>query len=195
MGENVLLIDDEESVLKSVGAYFERLGAEVYRAASGEEGIATFERVRPDLLITDLHLPGISGLDVLERLVPQGASVILMTGQGDIETAVRAMQLGAEHFLTKPINLTHLGAAAARVWEKVRRRRETPGLPPRGPGAAGLEPPGNSPRCAKWSARSSCSRRASAPPSSWEARAVRGRVGWRAACTTSAPAAAGRSWK
>jgi|ERR1041384_6025026 DNA-binding NtrC family response regulator len=145
MGENVLLIDDEESVLKSVGAYFERLGAEVYRAASGEEGIATFERVRPDLLITDLHLPGISGLDVLERLVPQGASVILMTGQGDIETAVRAMQLGAEHFLTKPINLTHLGAAAARVWEKVRLRRENSRLRSRERGAGGLETLGESP--------------------------------------------------
>src|SRR5205807_9755456 len=53
-----------------------------------------------------------------------GASVILLTGHGDIETAVRAMQLGAENFLTKPVDMTHLVAATARVSEKVRLRRQ-----------------------------------------------------------------------
>src|SRR5438128_5126228 len=86
--------------------------------------MATFQRLRPDVVILDLHLPDVGGLEVLERLRPQGASVILLTGQGDIETAVRAMQLGAEHFLTKPVDMTHLAAAAARVAEKVRLRRQ-----------------------------------------------------------------------
>jgi len=75
-------------------------------------------------LILDLHLPGLGGLDVLERLRSQGGSVILLTDQGDIETAVRAMQLGAEHFVTKPVDLDHLAAATARVCDKVRLMRQ-----------------------------------------------------------------------
>src|SRR5213594_1792402 len=86
--------------------------------------MATFQRLRPDVVILDLHLPDVGGLEVLERLRPQGAAVILLTGQGDIETAVRAMQLGAEHFLTKPVDMNHLAAATARVAEKVRLTRQ-----------------------------------------------------------------------
>jgi two-component system response regulator HydG len=61
---------------------------------------------------------------VLERLRREGAAVILLTGQGDIETAVKAMQLGAENFLTKPVDMTLLAAAIARVAEKVRLSRQ-----------------------------------------------------------------------
>jgi len=124
MLDSVLLIDDDESVLRAIGAYLEKIGADVHREATGQAGIETFERVRPDVVILDLHLPDAGGLDVLERLKAQGASVILLTGHGDIDTAVRAMQLGAEHFLTKPVDMTHLAAAAARVSEKVRLRRQ-----------------------------------------------------------------------
>src|SRR2546425_2471560 len=124
MPDSVLLIDDDESVLRAIGAYLEKLGAEVHREATGQAGIETFERVRPDVVILDLHLPDAGGLEVLERLKTKGASVILLTGHGDIDTAVRAMQLGAEHFLTKPVDMTHLAAAAARVSEKVRLRRQ-----------------------------------------------------------------------
>src|SRR5216684_1432091 len=124
MPDSVLLIDDDDSVLRAIGAYLERIGAEVHREATGQAGIETFERVRPDVVILDLHLPDVGGLEVLERLKLQGASVIFLTGHGDIETAVRAMQLGAEHFLTKPVDMTHLAAAAARVSEKVRLRRQ-----------------------------------------------------------------------
>ena len=123
MAESLLLIDDDESVLHAIGDYFERLGYEVYREAAGEAGVATYDRVRPDVVILDLHLSDVEGLDLLEALRGKGAAVILLTGQGDIETAVRAMQLGAENFLTKPADMTHLAAATARVCEKVRLMR------------------------------------------------------------------------
>src|SRR3989442_14659523 len=124
VADTVLLIDDEPDVLRAVGAYLERTGAEVTRAVTAEEGMQAYERVRPDVVILDLHLPDAHGLDVLERLKGQGAAVILLTGNGDIETAVKAMQLGAENFLTKPVDMTHLAAAAARVAEKGRLRRQ-----------------------------------------------------------------------
>src|SRR5438067_13678129 len=107
--------------------------------------MATFQRLRPDVVILDLHLPDVGGLEVLERLRPQGAAVILLTGQGDIETAVRAMQLGAEHFLTKPVDMNHLAAATARVAEKVRLSRQNALLRAREHEDAGLESLGTSP--------------------------------------------------
>jgi len=124
MADTLLLVDDDASVLRAIGDYFERVGYEVWRDGTGEQAIDTFHRVRPDVVLLDLYLPDSSGLAVLERLRREGAAVILLTGQGDIETAVKAMQLGAENFLTKPVDMTHLAAAIARVAEKVRLSRQ-----------------------------------------------------------------------
>ena len=124
MADTLLLVDDDASVLRAIGDYFERVGYEVWRDGTGEQAIDTFHRVRPDVVLLDLHLPDASGLAVLERLRREGAAVILLTGQGDIETAVKAMQLGAENFLTKPVDMTLLAAAIARVAEKVRLSRQ-----------------------------------------------------------------------
>ena len=124
MADSLLLIDDDADVLRAVGDYFERIGFEVYRETSGERGLDTFARLRPDVVLLDLHLPDLGGLEVLERLRGAGAAVILLTRQGDIATAVRAMQLGAEHFLTKPVDMGHLAAATARVLEKVHLSRQ-----------------------------------------------------------------------
>jgi DNA-binding NtrC family response regulator len=123
MSESVLLIDDDVDVLRSIGAYFERLGYEVTRELSGEAGLATFDRLRPEVVILDLGLPGMDGMEVLEHMRQRGAAVILLTGQSDLETAVRAMQLGAENFLTKPVDMAHLAAATERVADKVRLKR------------------------------------------------------------------------
>jgi DNA-binding NtrC family response regulator len=124
MADTLLLVDDDESVLRAIGEYFERIGYEVWREGTGEQAIETFLLVRPDVVLLDLHLPDSSGLVVLERLRREGGAVILLTGQGDIETAVKAMQLGAENFLTKPVDMTHLAAAIARVAEKTRLTRQ-----------------------------------------------------------------------
>jgi DNA-binding NtrC family response regulator len=124
MSDTLLLVDDDVAVLRAIGEYFERVGYEVWRDGSGERAIDTFQRVRPDVVLLDLHLPDANGLVLLERLRREGAAVVLLTGQGDIETAVKAMQLGAENFLTKPVDMTHLAAAVARVVEKVRLSRQ-----------------------------------------------------------------------
>ena len=145
MPDSVLLIDDDADVLRAVGEYFDKIGYEVSRATTAEEGFEAFARLRPDVVILDLHLPDLDGLEVLERLRTQGGSVILLTGQGDIETAVRAMQLGAEHFLTKPVDLNHLAAATARVGEKIRLARQNAMLRAREHEHEGLESLGVSP--------------------------------------------------
>jgi len=134
MADSILLIDDDEGVLRSIGAYFERLGAEVYREGTVQEGLDTFDRVRPDVVVLDLHLPDADGLTALEQLRAKNAAVVLLTGHGDIQTAVQAMQLGAENFLTKPVDMPHLAAAVARISEKVRLRRQNERLAAGGAG-------------------------------------------------------------
>ena len=124
MSDSVLIVDDDPDVLRGVSDYFERLGYEVYREPTGEAALETYGRHRPEVVILDLKLPGLDGIQVLEELRRRGdAAVLLMTGHGDIETAVRAMQLGAENFLAKPVDLPLLAAAAARAFDTVRLRR------------------------------------------------------------------------
>jgi len=123
MSDSILIVDDDADVLRAVGDYFERLGYEVFRESSGEAAVEAYGRMRPDVVILDLRLPGMDGLQTLEELRRWDAAVLLLTGHGDIATAVRAMQLGAENFLTKPVDMPLLAAAAARALEKVHLRR------------------------------------------------------------------------
>ena len=123
MPDSVLLIDDDVAVLRAVGAFFEQTGWDVFRELTGEAGVTTFERTFPDVVIVDLELPGIDGLEVLEQLRARETGVIVLTGDGDVATAVRAMQLGAENYIVKPVDLVHLLAAAQRAAEKGRLRR------------------------------------------------------------------------
>src|ERR1051325_1272866 len=145
MPDSVLLIDDDADVLRAVGDYFDRIGYEVGRADTAHAGLEAFDRLRPDVVILDLHLPDVGGLEVLERLRSRGGSVILLTGQGDIDTAVGAMELRAEHFLPKPVDMNHLAAATARVSEKIRLVRQNAMLRAREHEDAGLESLGGSP--------------------------------------------------
>lgn len=124
VADTILLIHGDADVLRALGESFERLGYEVGRAATAEAGFVACELMRPDVVIVDLHLPDMGGLEVLERLRAQGGSAILLTEPDDAETGVRAMELGAEHFLTKPVDMSHLAAATARVVEKVRLARQ-----------------------------------------------------------------------
>ena len=118
----ILIIDDEPDITSTLARFFERSRHEVLVAHSAEEGLASYNRARPDLVLLDLHLPDASGLDVLATLCAEEAVVIMITGQGDIEVAVESMRAGAENFLAKPVELAHLGAAADRALEKAKLR-------------------------------------------------------------------------
>jgi DNA-binding NtrC family response regulator len=121
---SVLIIDDEPAITSALGAYFERVGGHTVTAAhTGEDGVALVQRQRPDLVLLDVRLPDMTGFDVLERIRDENPVVIIITGYGDVALAVEAMQRGAENFLTKPVDLSHLGAAAERAFEKSRLRQ------------------------------------------------------------------------
>ncbi|HVB31664.1 MAG TPA: sigma-54 dependent transcriptional regulator [Gemmatimonadaceae bacterium] len=119
----VLIVDDERDITSFLGAFFERSGHQVLKAYTGEEAVALIKQRRPDLVLLDLRLPDITGFEVLERVKEEHPVVIMITGHGDVSLAVRAMQAGAESFLTKPIELAHLGAAAERAFEKAHLRQ------------------------------------------------------------------------
>lgn len=116
----VLIVDDDPSVAGALGAYFQRHGHQVVRADSGAAGIDAYLRVHPDLVLLDLRLGDMDGFEVLARLREHEPVVIMITGHGDIALAVQAMREGAENFLTKPVDMGHLAAAAERALEKSR---------------------------------------------------------------------------
>ncbi len=123
-GRRILVVDDDEGVLVALATFFQRLGYDVVKAASGQQGLQAFQSQSPDVTILDLRLPDIDGLRVLEVLRQARAPVILLTGFGDIATAVQAMQLGAENFLTKPVDLPHLVAVVEHAIERSELRHE-----------------------------------------------------------------------
>jgi DNA-binding NtrC family response regulator len=145
MPDSVLLIDDDVDVLRTVGLVFERAGYEVARELNAESGLAAYDRLHPEVVILDLYLPGMNGLDALVRFKERNAAVILLTGHGDVSTAVEAMQRGAENFLSKPVDMSHLLAAVARVADKVRLRRLNELLLLRSTPGEGLDSLGDSP--------------------------------------------------
>ena len=118
----ILIVDDEPDIRSALGRYFERSGHDVLFAGTGEDGVRLVQTERPAVVLLDLFLPDISGFDVLERTREQRPVIIMITGHGDIPAAVHAMQAGAEGFLTKPVELAHLGAVVERAIEKAQLR-------------------------------------------------------------------------
>src|SRR5437867_12880548 len=104
MKQRVLVVDDESSIRSSLRMILQHAGYQVLEAASGQEGLDRIASDDPDVVILDIKMPGMDGLEVLEKLHQQshGVPVIVVSGHGDIDTAVRATKLGAFNFMEKP---------------------------------------------------------------------------------------------
>jgi len=122
---SVLLVDDDEAMREALAVRLESWGYAVETAGDGAEAAGRVERDRPDILITDVVLPGMSGLDLLERLRKGGLDcpTILITAHGTVNWAVEAMKRGAMDFLTKPVDHEHLASLIETAAENVRLRR------------------------------------------------------------------------
>lgn len=121
----ILVIDDEVPTLKMFGLLLEALGHEPLAAESGEEGLIRFDRERPDVVLTDIKMPGIDGMDVLRALkeADPRSEVIVITGHGDTELAIEALHLDATDFINKPVRREALEHALARAAERIRLKR------------------------------------------------------------------------
>jgi DNA-binding NtrC family response regulator len=110
MNPRILIVDDEATIRASLLEALAADGYETDAAETGEEALARCHATAYDLVVTDLKLPGVSGLEILQAMRNQGKQtpVIMMTAYGDVDTAVSAMRLGAYDFIPKPFKLTML---------------------------------------------------------------------------------------
>ena len=119
MGRKILVIDDDELSRKLIQRIFELQDFEVLEAPNGKVGLERADAERPDAVILDLRLPGLDGLSVLVQLrkAQPTLPVVLLTGHADVKTAVRATQLGAFDYLTKPIDTDEVVLVIERALE------------------------------------------------------------------------------
>ena len=115
----ILAIDDEKNIRHLIRSEFTLEGFDVTTAGSGEEGLEKFNQDKFDVVFLDLKLPGMDGIDTLRHLKRQSSSteVIMITGHGEVESAVTSMKLGARDYVTKPFKLDELLTLARQVFQ------------------------------------------------------------------------------
>jgi DNA-binding NtrC family response regulator len=123
---DLLLVDDNAELRSDMARYFSRQGHCVEQADKGEQALDLIERRSFDVIVLDLMMPGMSGLDVLKELQSRNAEceVVVLTGEATVESAVEAMKLGAREFLTKPISLKELDRLVRKAYETGQLRKE-----------------------------------------------------------------------
>ena len=125
MKPKILLIDDEEGIRKLLGISLRDAGYPVTIAIDGERGIELFQEESPEIVLTDIKMPGMDGMEVLRRIkaMSPDTEVIVITGHGEMELAIQSLQLDASDFVTKPIHDEALFVALRRAEEKLAWRR------------------------------------------------------------------------
>ena len=122
--KRLLLVEDDRQLAELVRFHFDRAGFSVTRTGDGEEALILAEEVRPDIVILDWMIEGISGIEVCRRLRrrPQTASlpIIMLTARGEENDRVRGLETGADDYLTKPFSPKELVARAGAVLRRVR---------------------------------------------------------------------------
>lgn len=126
MQKTILIVDDEKSICKSLGSILVDEGYEILTAGSGEEAMKVIEEDPPQLVILDIWLPGIDGIETLKVIksrYPQ-IRVIMISGHGTIETAVKATKLGAFDFFVKPLSMEKIILIVNHVFELIHLEEE-----------------------------------------------------------------------
>ncbi|MDR9501319.1 MAG: response regulator [Desulfurivibrionaceae bacterium] len=120
----ILLVDDEPEILELLQRQLEARNFRIFTARSGEEALGLLPGNNIDIMITDVRMPGMDGITLLERalLVQSNLQALIITGHGELDTALRAMRLGAYNFLLKPVGLTELEISLKNCLEKVQLR-------------------------------------------------------------------------
>jgi anti-anti-sigma factor len=113
----ILVVDDEKSTLGMFHLFLSAYGYTVLTAENGTEGLQLFEKEKPPIVITDIKMPGVDGIELLRRIkeMDEMTEVIMITGHGDMELAVKALDLDATDFINKPIQKPALDSALKRA--------------------------------------------------------------------------------
>lgn len=112
MPKKVLIIDDEPEISKMVTEFLIGSGYAAYYALNGPDGLALIKKEKPDLVLLDIGMPGMDGLEVLRLLrdapSPSSMTVVVLSAHKEAEMVKKALELGASEYITKPINLETL---------------------------------------------------------------------------------------
>jgi len=122
----ILLVDDEDGITLALKALFERKGFDFLAARTGKEGLELALKELPDLILLDLYLPDIKGLEILKEVksAQPEIAVVMITGYGEVREAVEAMKLGAAHYFQKPIDIDELSIVVEKNLSFVLLRKE-----------------------------------------------------------------------
>ncbi len=117
----ILVIDDEKPTLSMFKLFLTAYGYDVYTAEDGENGLEIFKQAGPDIVFTDIKMPGMDGLEVLYRIkqIHPASQVVIITGHGDMERALEALDLNASDFINKPVERQALNAALVRAEKRI----------------------------------------------------------------------------
>ncbi len=122
----ILLIDDERPTLEMLSLFLGAYGYTPVTAETGEEGIEVFKDKRPEIVMTDIKMPGMDGIEVLKQIkaIDPATEVIVVTGHGDMDLAIQALNLSATDFINKPVQKETLEAALRRAEERLQSSRK-----------------------------------------------------------------------
>ena len=126
MKKTILLVDDEEGIRKVLGISLTDMGYHVLTAANGEEALRIFQNEDPPIVLTDIKMPEMDGIELLRRIKEQSpdTEVIMITGHGDMDLAIKSVKFEATDFVTKPIHDEILEIALERARERIAMRRK-----------------------------------------------------------------------
>jgi len=125
-GNSILLVDDEEGIRKVLSIALSDMGYSVLTAANGRAALRIFKKVRPPIVLTDIKMPEMDGIELLRRIKQEDpeTEVIMITGHGDMDLAIKSVKYEATDFVTKPINDEALDIALNRARERISMRRK-----------------------------------------------------------------------
>ena len=124
--EKILLVDDEEGIRKVLGITLSDKGFDVLTAQDGDGALRIFRESKPSVILTDIKMPGMGGIELLERVKQEDpdTEVIMITGHGEMDLAIKSLKYEATDFVTKPINDDVLEIALKRAGERISMRRQ-----------------------------------------------------------------------
>lgn len=122
----ILLVDDEEDIRDVLSLSLADIGYTVHTAENGGTALSLFKRLQPLIVMTDIKMPGMDGIELLQRIKRENpdSEVVMITGHGDMDLAIRSLKNEATDFITKPINVDALEIALKRVNEKILMKRQ-----------------------------------------------------------------------
>ncbi len=122
----ILVVDDEPGIRKVLGIYLSDMGYDILEAQNGEEAFKMFQSHKPEIVLSDIKMPGMDGIDLLQAIKKEEpeTEVIMITGHGDIDLAIKSLKHEATDFITKPIDGEILAVALKRARDRMTMRRQ-----------------------------------------------------------------------